>query len=271
MDIEKLMGTPTTVQVSRTISENRNARTLVFELPEANHPFKPGQFLMCWIPGIDEIPMSISLWNPPEVGVTVLSVGEATSVFSALSTGQRFGVRGPFGSGFSLECERALVIGGGIGMAPLRPLAYQLREHGVAVTALVAAKTKKELLYVDELVGDGFDVQVATDDGSAGFKGLATDAALEIFQNANHDAIYTCGPEPMMAKLHMFAKERGTTIQASLERFMKCGCGICGTCALDPTGDLVCVEGPVFTGDRLDAIEEFGKYYRDSTGARIRF
>ncbi len=119
MDIEKLMGTPATVQVSKTISENKKARTLVFELPEANHQFKPGQFLMCWIPGIDEIPMSISLWNPPEVGVTVLPVGEATSVFSALSTGQRFGVRGPFGSGFSLECERALIIGGGIGMAPL--------------------------------------------------------------------------------------------------------------------------------------------------------
>jgi len=101
MDIEKLMGTPTTVQVSKTISENRKTRTLVFELPEANHSFKPGQFLMCWIPGIDEIPMSISLWNPPEVGVTVLSIGEATSVFSALSTGQRFGVRGPFGSPFT--------------------------------------------------------------------------------------------------------------------------------------------------------------------------
>ncbi len=274
MDIEKLMGTPTTVQVSRTINENKKARTLVFELPRANYSFKPGQFLMCWIPGIDEIPMSISLWNPPEVGVTVLPIGEATSVFSALSTGQRFGVRGPFGSGFSIECERALIIGGGIGMAPLKPLAYQLRENGIDATALMAAKTKNELLYVDELeglVGDGFDVQVATDDGSAGFKGIATDVAREIFQNARYDTIYTCGPEPMMAKLHMFSKEMGITIQASLERFMKCGCGICGTCALDPTGDLVCVEGPVFTGNRLNAIEEFGKYHRDSTGVKIRF
>ena len=274
MDIEKLMGVPTTVQVSRTISENRKARTLVFELPEANHQFKPGQFLMCWIPGIDEIPMSISLWAPPEVGVTVLPIGVATNAFSVLSTGQRFGVRGPFGSGFSLECDRALVIGGGIGMAPLRPLVYQLREHGIAVTALVAAKTKNELLYIDEfegLVGDGFDVQVATDDGSAGFKGIATDAARELFQNARYDTIYTCGPEPMMAKLHMYAKEMDITIQASLERFMKCGCGICGTCALDPTGDLVCVEGPVFTGNRLNTIEEFGKYHRDSTGVKKRF
>jgi dihydroorotate dehydrogenase electron transfer subunit len=138
----------------------------------------------------------------------------------------------------------------------------------------MAAKTKNELLYVDELerlVGDGFDVQLATDDGSAGFKGIATDAVREIFQNARYDTIYTCGPELMMAKLHMFAKEMGINIQASLERFMKCGCGICGTCALDSTGDLVCVEGPVFTGDRLNTIEEFGKYHRDSTGVKIQF
>ncbi len=274
MDIEKLMGNPTTVQVSKTISENKKTRTLVFELPETKQSFKPGQFLMCWVPGIDEIPMSISLWNPPEVSVTVLPVGEATSVFSALSPGQRFGVRGPFGSGFSIECKRALIIGGGIGMAPLRPLVYQLLENGIDATALVAAKIKNELLYVDELerlVGDGFDVQLVTDDGSAGFKGVATDAVREIFQKASYDTIYTCGPEPMMAKLHVFAKKMGIVIQASLERFMKCGCGICGTCALDPTGDLVCMEGPVFSGDKLDAIEEFGKYHRDSTGVKIQF
>jgi dihydroorotate dehydrogenase electron transfer subunit len=104
-----------------------------------------------------------------------------------------------------------------------------------------------------------------------GYKGLATEIAEDLIKNTRSDTIYTCGPELMMVGLLKIAEKENLRFQASLERYMKCGCGICGTCALDPTGDLVCKEGPVFTAGDLLKIEEFGKYHRDSTGIKTDF
>jgi dihydroorotate dehydrogenase electron transfer subunit len=80
--------------------------------------------------------------------------------------------------------------------------------------------------------------------------------------------MYTCGPELMMVGLYDLAKKRKIGFQASLERFMKCGCSICGTCAMDPTGQLVCADGPVFTGEQLAKLTDFGKYLRDAVGMK---
>ena len=101
-----------------------------------------------------------------------------------------------------------------------------------------------------------------------GHKGLAPEATKEFLARETPDTIYTCGPELMMFGLYELAKAHKIAFQASLERFMKCGCGICGTCALDPTGDLVCLEGPVFNSGQLSNITEFGKYHRDSMGLK---
>jgi dihydroorotate dehydrogenase electron transfer subunit len=215
--------------------------------------------------------MSVSLWNSPNVGITVLPVGEATQALVSIVEGQWLGIRGPFGDHFDLQSGRALVVGGGIGIAPLRFLVYRLREAGADVTFLIAARTANDLIFANEFsrqAGKKLRVKTATDDGSAGFKGLATDAVEDLVRSAKFDVMYACGPEKMMAGLHTIANERRIQFQASLERFMKCGCGICGSCALDPTGDLVCLDGPVFTGARLSQLSEFGKYSRDSTGAK---
>ena len=80
--------------------------------------------------------------------------------------------------------------------------------------------------------------------------------------------MYTCGPEIMIAGLYDIAKKSKISFQASLERFMKCGCGICGTCAMDPSGQLVCRDGPVFTGKQLAGLTDFGKYHRDAVGMK---
>jgi dihydroorotate dehydrogenase electron transfer subunit len=264
------MGNPTTVSVSEVVKESKAARTLVFEHPDVEN-IHPGQFVMVWIPGADAIPMSVSLLNPPLMGITVLPIGEATDALASMQTGQRIGIRGPFGTYFNSSCKSALVVGGGIGMAPLRPLTHELLDRSMDVVLLIGAKTKDELVYAKEfkaMTREGFRLDLSTDDGSVGFKGLAPDAAREILSSETPEVLFTCGPELMMSGLYKLATEKKMGFQASLERFMKCGCGICGTCAMDPTGDLVCIDGPVFKGNQLESITEFGEYHRDSMGLK---
>ncbi len=274
MNMDDLMGNPISVKVSEIVDETENASTIMFEIKDTDFDFAPGQFLMIWVPGVDEIPMSISFWEPPQVGITVLPVGEATDSLTSLQPNDWFGIRGPFGSSFTLESQKALVVGGGVGMAPLRPLVYALLKKDAEVTLLNGAKTKQDLIFFEEfsqLSDRNFSLKVSTDDGSKGFKGLASDAVKEIVKENKFDTMYTCGPELMMHGLYDGVKDSEMLFQASLERFMKCGCGICGTCALDPTGSLVCVDGPVYTGNTLSKISEFGQYHRDAVGRKKKF
>jgi dihydroorotate dehydrogenase electron transfer subunit len=271
MAINDRMGNSTSVRVSEVIHENKDSVTLMFQHEVEDLDIRAGQFLMIWVPGTDEIPMSVSFWEPPVLGVSVLPIGDATKALASCKVGEWIGVRGPFGTSFSQNAGRALVVGGGIGSAPLRPLVYQLLAKDAEVTLLLAARTASSLLYLQEfshLKDGGFHLEVATDDGSRGFKGLATEATQALIQANGYDVLYTCGPEVMMHGLYGIAREKGIRFEASLERFMKCGCGICGTCALDPTGALVCLDGPVFTGEQLTEITDFGNYDRDEVGRK---
>lgn len=273
MDIERLLGKPVSVTVSAKIKETDRITTLLFDMPTHNLEFHPGQFFMVWVPGVDEIPMSVSLWEPPTAGISVQAIGEATDALTKLAEGEWLGIRGPFGSHFSIDSKKALVVGGGIGMAPLRPLIYELLTCDGDVTLLVAARTKNQLLFYDftRRIDSNLHVETATDDGSMGYKGLATEVAEELVKNTRFDTIYTCGPELMLVGLFNLAGKENIQFQASLERYMKCGCGICGTCAMDPTGVLVCKDGPIFAGADLLKLEEFGKYHRDNTGVKQEF
>jgi len=270
MKMDELMGNPVSVQISKVVNETPRSKTLHFPV-ESSIDFQPGQFVMIWVPDVDEIPMSISSWDSPEIGITIQSIGEATQALVSMSKGDWIGVRGPFGNPFSTNSTKALVVGGGVGIAPLKPLVYNLLDRGSEVTLVNAAKTKNELIYREEfekLKHPNLKVEIATDDGSLGFKGFATDAVSALLDGNEFDRMYTCGPEVMMAGLHDIARKRKISFQASLERFMKCGCGICGTCAVDPTGQLVCRDGPVFTGEQLAGLTDFGKYHRDAVGMK---
>jgi dihydroorotate dehydrogenase electron transfer subunit len=273
MTTDEILGNFISVRVSEVISETKRCRTLNFEMKQCTS-FSPGQFLMVWVPGIDEVPMSISNWAPPIVGITVLDVGDATQSLTSMTPDNWIGIRGPFGKSFNLDCKNALVVGGGVGMAPLRPLVYRLLEAGADITLLIAAKTKNDLIFYREfskLSNKNLSLMTTTDDGSSGYKGLATEGVSELVDITEFDTLYTCGPELMMAGLQKSAKRAGIRFQASLERLMKCGCGICGTCAMDPTGDLVCLDGPVFTGKQLEKLSDFGKYYRDQVGSKKKY
>lgn len=269
MNIENLLGYPTSVKLSKVIPENEIASTLLFENARAGNTPHPGQFIMIWVPGVDEIPMSVSIMNDSHLGFTVVPVGQATETLVTLKKGDWIGVRGPFGSGFTITSGKTLIIGGGSGMASLRPLIYELSRNNADVTVIIASRTMNSLLFYDELSSiKDIEVVVATDDGSMGHKGLATDIAEKILEVQDFDMIYTCGPELMMKRVHELANNHSIRMEASLERFMKCGCGICGSCAMDPTGELVCISGPVFSGEQLDTLDEFGAYYRNSMGVK---
>jgi dihydroorotate dehydrogenase electron transfer subunit len=273
MRIDEVFGNFASVRISDVISETKRCQTLYFDLKQSAE-FNPGQFLMVWVPGIDEVPMSISKWAPPLVGITVLDIGDATHALMSMTPDDWIGVRGPFGKSYSLDCKNALVVGGGVGMAPLRLLVYQLLARRVEVTLLIAAKSKSDLVFHKEfshLSSKKLTVLTTTEDGSSGYRGLATEGVSELVNISEFDTLYTCGPELMMAGLHKTAMNSGIRFQASLERFMKCGCGLCGTCAMDPTGDLVCLDGPVFTGKQLEKLSDFGKYYRDQMGSKKKY
>ena len=273
MEVDQLMGSPRSVQIAEVHKENDTTTILEFDLSHLDCDIRAGEFLMIWVPGIDEIPMSVSSWKPPIGEITVKSIGEATRRLAGLSRRDWIGIRGPFGNHFDINAEHPLLVGGGIGIAPLRFLVQEFLKMKKEVYLIEGAKTRTELILYDfdNIDENHLHLVITTDDGSVGRTGYATDIAQELLEEYTFDRIYTCGPEIMMSKLHHLAKRHKIGIEASLERYMKCGCGICGTCGIDPCGELVCIDGPIFSGEHLDKMNDFGRSYRDSTGQKKEF
>lgn len=261
-----------TVEILDVKPENPHVKTIFFR-DEMCASAEPGQFIMVWIPGVDEIPLSISSIYPDgSSSVTVAEVGEATRALTRMRAGDIIGVRGPFGLGFKVSGERALVVGGGTGMAPLMMLINRLVEGGVYVTVIEGAENSNKLIFLDRLnnlsESMGVEVLFTTEDGSYGFRGLATDLAERVLCNKRFDVIYTCGPERMIRKAYEMAKAYSVDFQASLERYMRCAIGICGSCTIGKYR--VCRDGPVFDMERIREIEEYlGVLKYNESGERI--
>ncbi len=234
---------------------------------------KPGQFLMLWIPDVDEIPLSIFDTNEKEgvISVAVKRVGEATQALHNKRVGDIIGVRGPFGNNFTLNAGRTLMVGGGIGIAPLSFLAKKLAYSKKArIVVAVGAKTRSELLFLNELkkICGEANVLAATEDGSYGVKNLASSLAETALAKEKFDMVYACGPEKMIRKVFDQCEKHGVYMEASLERLMRCAIGICGSCIIG--GYRVCRDGPIFNTEQLRTVkEEFGFWKRDFDGKRI--
>ncbi len=227
-----------------------------------------GQFVMIWIPGVDEIPMSLSSANTTST-LTIQKVGEASETLGRMKPGDKIGIKGPFGKGFEPTGQNLLFIAGGVGIAPLMPAIVTAQEQGKEITLAIGAASGDAIAFRDKLTSMGIDIRIATDDGSEGHKGFVTTLVEELLAGGNYDQILTCGPEIMMAKLLELANLNKIPIQCSLERYMKCGMGICGSCDID--GLQVCKDGPVFDGQTLAGLEDFGKSKRDRSGKKIGF
>jgi dihydroorotate dehydrogenase electron transfer subunit len=259
-----------TTRILNVKTESATVKTFTFK-DKACARAKPGQFLMLWIPGVDEIPMSILDANEDgAVSVAVKKVGEATQALHNKKTGEIIGLRGPFGNSFTLKEGKILMVGGGTGTAPLLFLAKKLASKTTKLVFVIGAKTKKELLFIDKLEGicDKRDLVATTEDGSYGIKCLATTPLETLLAKERFDIIYTCGPEQMMRKVLELAEKHGIALEASLERLMRCAIGLCGSCVVGKYR--VCRDGPVFTASQLREVKkEFGILKRDFNGKRI--
>jgi dihydroorotate dehydrogenase electron transfer subunit len=259
-----------TTRVLRIKTESPTVKTFTFKDKICARAC-PGQFLMLWIPRVDEIPLSIINVNEDGiVSVTVKKVGEATEALHEMKVGQIVGVRGPFGNSFTLEGGKVLIVGGGTGLGPLLFLAKKLADKKAKMFCVTGAKTEKELLFREEIekICSKENLLATTEDGSYGVKGLATTPLKPLLTKEKFSMIYTCGPEKMMRKIFDLAEEYGTPLEASLERLMRCAIGLCGSCVVGKYR--VCRDGPVFTSNQLRQVRgEFGILKRDFSGKRI--
>ena len=260
MKHEKSLALP----IKNIIIENERVKTFVFEY---DMDFAPGQFVMTWIPGYDEKPFGIVSRKKGEFMITVAAVGESTKALHSMSVGDMLGFRGPFGSTFSLpESGPIALIAGGYGMASLFNLAKEAREKKLDVHVFLGARNKNELLYLDWMKELGAELHLSTDDGSAGYKGFNVQVFEKEVGKQSFYKVYTVGPEIMEMKIAQICWKNNIPFEVSLERYMKCGFGICGSCSVDPKGWMMCVEGPVIDGEKLKQIKEFGKYHRTASG-----
>ncbi len=259
------MNIPTITTILTSATEATDIKTITFRYPKA---VIPGQFFMIWIPGVDEIPMSVSEITKDVKGITFRKIGDATRALYHLKPGSKIGVRGPYGNGFKLTGKHLLFVGGGTGIAMLAPAVEQARKRKLKSTVIIGVKTKNDLFFEDRLRRFDATVLVSTDDGSKGYKGFASELAKDVLKKEKIDAVFTCGPEPMMKTLLSCC--RTIPFQASLERYMKCSIGICGQCCVGK-GLRVCLDGPIFDGKILKKVEDFGVYRRDAAGRKIPF
>lgn len=264
MKIEK----PSMIRIEKIVDEAEGFRTFLFR-----HRLnaKPGQFVMAWLPRVDEKPFSVSFQDRERFAITVMKVGPFTEKLFNLRAGDRVGIRGPYGNSFTLRGKKAVLVGGGCGAAPMGFLADELKKAGADVNFIAGAKSRKYLIYLERMKKSGIKIFAATDDGSFGVKGFATELLKSFIGKNNVDAVYACGPEVMLKPVAEMCANAGIPCEISMERHMKCGFGICGQCCVDSSGERVCKEGPVFSGEKAMKMTEFNRYKRSASGKRVGF
>ena len=259
-----------TVVIEEVIEETPSVKTFVFN-DRLSSNGKPGQFLMVWIPRAEELPMSIMISNKKDhAAITIRKHGFGSTSLFEKKQNDLIGIRGPYGNYFSVSksLKSPLLIGGGTGLVPLMRLATIFSKMQERCTILMGAQTQKEILFkglAEEILSKiRTNIIVTTEDGSYGIKGVVTDALKYILKKEKFDMIYTCGPELMMKSIYNLSVPYSIPIQASLERYMKCGIGICASCCINDK--LVCKDGTVFNENQLSELSEFGKVFRDKSG-----
>jgi dihydroorotate dehydrogenase electron transfer subunit len=250
-------GLPRPFKIAAVRQENALTRSLVLDgaLEAA-----PGQFVTAWLPGVDERPFSLAYADP--VTLTVAAVGPFSRALHNLAVGERIWLRGPLGRGYTLPPRgsssdsvsrpHTLLLGGGYGVAPVRFLAERLLAAGNAVSMIVGARSAADLLLTDTFRAMDVSLWLATEDGSAGLRGLATDAIEPALAAAPGETsmVYACGPTGMLRAIAAVCAARRLPAQLSWEAHMRCGIGLCGSCEVGD-GWLTCLDGPVFSFDPL--------------------
>jgi len=247
--------------------ETSNIKTFKLKL-DRNIPFKTGQFVELTIPGIGEAPFTPSS-NPKiedAMDVTIMKVGRVTSILHNMEMGDEVAVRGPYGMGYPLkdfEAKDVLIVGGGVGLAPLRSLIFALLNERKKYKRLVVkygARSPKDIVYKDLIKewanSKDIELEVTVDMGDETWKGnvglITTLIKKDMGVDTGNSVAIVCGP-PIMMKFATFklidVGYQPRNIHLSMEKNMSCGFGKCGHCRIGPY--YACKDGPVFTYDKL--------------------
>ncbi|MBQ0113193.1 MAG: dihydroorotate dehydrogenase electron transfer subunit [Bacteroidales bacterium] len=235
---------------------NPHCFLLKLKSPVSLEDVKQGQFVNVEVKGVqDRIlrrPISIHDVDVEEgyLYLVVQKIGKATKELSGVKKGETLSIVFPLGNGFELKGEKPLLIGGGVGTAPLYLLAKQFHRKGIKSNMIIGARTNEQL-FLTNRYNAVCNLSISTEDGSVGEKGLVTQNSL---MNSDFDVIYTCGPTPMMKAVAMMAQQMGKTCYVSLENRMACGIGACLCCVNEnKEGHNVCVctDGPVFDSKEI--------------------
>lgn len=262
--------TPEPYRVVERCRETHDTWTLTLDPLAAHVRPAPGQFVMLYVFGVGEVPISTSRGPAPggRLTHTIRAVGPISSALCAAPEGTVLGVRGPFGTAWPLDVARGhdlVVVAGGIGLAPLRPAfraALAARDELGTLSLLIGARTPDDLLYPEEVAAwrSHLDAEVlvtvdAARPGWHGRVGLVTDLVPVAPFDPEDAVAFVCGPEVMMSFVARALRRRGMTtdrIWVSTERNMRCGLGHCGHCQLGPL--LLCRDGPVLRYDRVEPL-----------------
>jgi len=247
---------PAMYRVLRADDEAENVRVVWFE---GRVECEPGRFFMVWLPGLDEKPYAVSHLCEDRFAVTVQVRGRFSRALADLSPGDLVGLRGPYGRGFEVGAERVCIVAGGTGICAIA----RLHEAHPEAPVLYGAHTASQVIFRRRFP----EMRLFTDDGSAGEKGFPTDALARVIEERAIELVCTCGPEAMMRRAFDICEAKGVACQASLERYMKCGIGVCGMCACDDR--LVCRDGPVFGSEVLRTLKDFGRFAMTKEGRRV--
>lgn len=236
---------------------SKEVRKLVVYAPQIAKNSAAGQFVHLRVADqIDPLlrrPISLSdvSIESGKLSLIYRVVGRGTEYLSRLTFGEIIDCLGPLGQGFNLDVKRPLLIGGGLGIAPLIYLAEALKPTPVEV--LLGGRTREEMFWT-EIFKDKCKLHITTDDGSLGEKGVTLDILPRLLQAGNFDRIYVCGPRPMMEGAAKIAKEYNISCQVSLEAHMACGVGACLSCTCagqDGKRRKICSDGPVFWAEEV--------------------
>jgi NAD(P)H-flavin reductase len=265
---DPMIPRPAVVGATKAEAYGITTYTLSFtDRPNDEFHFKPGQFNMVYLPSFGEVAISIS--SDPrqkhQLGHTIRFAGNVTRGIGRLKVGDMVGLRGPFGSSWPIDAARGqdlLVVAGGIGLAPLRPVileAIARRRELRRVILLYGARTPADLLYTDELEfwrQEGIELHVTVDRADDKWKGQVGVVPLLFYRvrfDAKETVLFTCGPEIMMRFVIYEAIARRVPpemIWVSMERNMKCAIGLCGHCQYGPT--FICKDGPVLQFPKIE-------------------
>lgn len=237
---------------------NANVKRMVIEAPQIAEAAQPGQFVH--VKKLDSVnflrrPFSIADADRENGTITLIYriVGKGTAEYAAMKVGEAFSILGPIGNGFALKDGRPLLVGGGVGIAPLIYLSRQLKDKKPIL--LIGGKNKDEVFWEKYLQEFADKIYITTDDGSVGFKGFTVQLLPQILAENNIEHIYTCGPNIMMEGVAKLAHKHDIDCQVSLEKRMACGIGVCLGCTFEDklTGKRrkVCTEGPVFASKEV--------------------